>query len=170
MVLAPLQTGHLPELENFLFSTSGSINRRDVAPLNFSSAPRLQEFFFDGGIGVPIEFGGGMHHIKFLEIGFVMDPGMPGLSLDDLLSCFTHCQMLEELNITIHKLCTGHPRELPTIIELSQLHHFTLELAPGVDAGYLFDILFLPALTYLSLILEDVDHSLLCHAFRIYVN
>ncbi|TDL16596.1 hypothetical protein BD410DRAFT_795156 [Rickenella mellea] len=159
IMLAPFQTGQVPQLECFDIT---EIQLADVVySFALSSAPRLQEFrYYNDFGGGHIDFGGQTHRIKKIDIVFEMgidsdsEMEMLGLSLGDLLTCLTNCPLLEQLNIPFTKPWTNPAQETPTIIELSHLRGLALNLSPGIDPGFLFDILFLPALKFLTIYME----------------
>ncbi|TDL18129.1 hypothetical protein BD410DRAFT_843117 [Rickenella mellea] len=81
------------------------------------------------------------------------------MSLDHLLTCLIHCPLLEELAFPINKSTYSHTQELPPLIKLSRLRHFSLSLGEGINPGYLIDVLFLPALISLEVFMDlDIDH------------
>ncbi|TDL21421.1 hypothetical protein BD410DRAFT_789860 [Rickenella mellea] len=160
VILAPFWTGRLHQLQSFDCCLDGIqvANSEDVRPLALSSAPQLQSFRHVREVGGHIDFGGRIHTVKILEIRYPMDSGTAGMSPGDLLTCLTHCPLLEELTFLITEFGSIHPQELPPIIELCHLRHFYLALSAGIDPGYLFGVLFVPALEKLTLLMK-VDNN-----------
>ncbi|TDL16603.1 hypothetical protein BD410DRAFT_795170 [Rickenella mellea] len=156
VILSPFRTGHLPQLVNFTGYITGSLNTKEPLLLSISSVPHLQTFHHVSSDRIRIDFGGQKHHIKILNIRF---PKGVGMSLDDLLSCLTYCPFLEELTLPIYEIWPSHHRqEIPSTIELSRLREFSLTWSQNIDPGFLFDILFLPALQVLELSM-DMDND-----------
>ncbi|TDL18137.1 hypothetical protein BD410DRAFT_901043 [Rickenella mellea] len=155
-MLAPFQTGCLPQLESFDSTITDKINSEYFRSIDLPAAPRLQIFrhYPDRGTGVHLEFGGQMHHLKSLYISFPLCPQPPGMSLGDVLACLAHCPLLEELTFTINRDSQGRPQEIPSIIKHSHLREFSLLLDRRFNPGYVFDTLVLPALVKLHLVME----------------
>ncbi|TDL16594.1 hypothetical protein BD410DRAFT_901925 [Rickenella mellea] len=161
IMLEPFQTGRMPQLEYFDSTLLGPKQSKVGRPLCLSSAPRLQVFrnirAFGGG---RIDFGGQTHHIKEIALEFEMGttPEMPGLSLDDLLACLTNCPLIEQLYfpVTIN-VSNRRPQDTNSIVKLLHLRDLGLNLRPRIDPGFLFDILFLPALISLYIFMEHYD-------------
>ncbi|TDL16598.1 hypothetical protein BD410DRAFT_795158 [Rickenella mellea] len=160
-ILAGFRSRYLPQLEHFNINLFGDDDSEYVHPLALSSAPRLQTFHHisDFGGGRQIDFSGQTHHVRKIEVVFDMGvyPEMAGMSLGDLFTCLTNCPLLKELYLPITKIWSNRPQETPSIIELSHLRALGLNISPHIDPGFLFDILFLPALISLTIWMEHYD-------------
>ncbi|TDL18124.1 hypothetical protein BD410DRAFT_901034 [Rickenella mellea] len=144
ILLAPFAAGSLPHLANFT-STIPNPSSTTIHFLALHSAPRLQ-LLQSCAYHVHIDFRGRPHDIKSLRI----TDG--GISLDDLVFCFTHCPLLSDLVVSVRSgPTTILPCEPSTTIELAYLRHVTLSLSTGADPGLLFDRLLLRALISLDL-------------------
>ncbi|TDL15678.1 hypothetical protein BD410DRAFT_100024 [Rickenella mellea] len=150
IIFAPFRTGNLPQLVKF----SSNITGDGSAEIVLSSAPRLQSLQHYGE-GAHIDFRGATHDIKWIEINHADDLDN-WISLTDLFTCFTHCPMLENLNILILREASL-PDELPPTIKLPHLTHLLLLFSTGIDPGRLFDRLFLPMLISLELFMKSDD-------------
>ncbi|TDL21565.1 hypothetical protein BD410DRAFT_789686 [Rickenella mellea] len=151
LILATFRLAHLPHLENFRCAIFGEALRERPLIYNFSSAPRLQLFHHHRTPGVQIDFGSRVHHVKSLRIAYPPIARIPGTSFSDVLTCLTHCPLLEEFFFSVSESWTSR-QEVPTVIELLHLRVFILRLLPNINPGFLFDILFLPALIHVEIV------------------